>query len=216
MSNLATKLRREPSYLETGVILAQEGRQWLVAVGATRLEAERAAMCLVEPAAGDEVLVAHVEGRSFVLGVLVRSAANPNARVALDGDLELALPRGALRVTAQRGCEVTSAGPTTLVTPRVSVCAAEGEALVDKLRVLGKLAHVDVDRVALVADKIETACTRLWQRVKRSYRFVAEFDQLRAEHIDHRARQTARVHAENAVVTASVLAKIDGEQVHIG
>jgi hypothetical protein len=48
------------------------------------------------------------------------------------------------------------------------------------------------------------------------FRFVEEIDQTRAGTVDLRAQNLMAIRGENAVISARVLAKVDGEQIHIG
>ena len=217
MSNLAEKFHEEPGYLDRGVVVSARAGDYTLEVGGRRVEAERAAMCLLEPRVGDQVLVAAVRDDHFLLGVLRRAESDAAARLSVpDGDVELVAQRGSVRVAAQRGFDVTTAGDVAFTSRRLRLHAVEAEAVFEKLRVLGDVLHAEARKVVWAAEKVESVCERVWARVKRSYRFVEETDQLRAGNIDHRARGIARWHADNAVLTANHLAKIDGEQIHVG
>jgi len=215
MTNLAEKYTAEEAFLETGTIIPAAGQELTVDLGGRRQQAQRATMCLVEPEPGDQVLVASLPGTSFVLGVLSRPGQAAPA-MTFDGDVDLAVHHGKLRVTAQAGVDVVTPGTTTVDSERIAVRASEGEAMVGKLRWLGTQVEAKLAKLTTVAAKVDAYAERFAQRVKRYYRFVEEQDQVRAEHLDHRARGTARVHAQNTVVTADKLAKVDADQVHIG
>ncbi len=45
---------------------------------------------------------------------------------------------------------------------------------------------------------------------------MEELDQVKAEHIDYAASASMSLHAQNALVTAEELVKVDGEQIHVG
>jgi hypothetical protein len=68
----------------------------------------------------------------------------------------------------------------------------------------------------VVADSCDSVFDRLLQRVKRSYRFVEEHDQVRAAQIDYVAQNNASLRGENTLITAKDLVKVDGEQIHLG
>jgi hypothetical protein len=216
MSNAARKLDDQPGYLTIGKVVASRANVIVVELDGRAVDCERAAMCLLEPRRDDEVLVSEASGRRFVLGVLTRAATSDAARIGVDGDLELYVRRGRLSVTTQKGVDVQSAGEATLTAPRVALRAVEGEAMFDKVKLLAAGARVELGRLSFVAEKVDTLCERLWQRVKRSYRFVEETDQLRAGSIDQHARGLLRVHSDNAVITAKHLTKIDAGQIQLG
>jgi hypothetical protein len=52
--------------------------------------------------------------------------------------------------------------------------------------------------------------------VKRSYRFVEEADQVKAQRIDYAAEKSVCLRGENALVVAEELVKVDGGQIHLG
>lgn len=216
-SNLAAKMIEPIQHgsVVIGLAVGSSPRGWLVSIGGRELEATRAAMCLLEPRPGDEVLIAEVGERRFVLGVLARAPGSA-ARLSVEGDLELAVAAGALRVTAQRGVEVTTPAEASVTAARASLRALSADAVVEKARLLGGLLQLEATKVSTLAGTVETLCERLWQRAERAYRFVEGLDQLRAGNIDQRARQLARLHADNTVITAKHLAKVDAEQIHMG
>ena len=57
---------------------------------------------------------------------------------------------------------------------------------------------------------------RVSSRVKRSYRMVEECDHVRAEQIDYAAKKRLSLHGETALLTAQHLAKVEGDQIHLG
>jgi hypothetical protein len=216
MSNLAQHIEADASYLQAVAVLEAAAGRCVVEVGGRRVEARRAAMCLIEPRAGDEVLVAGVDDRHFVLGVLTRPEAGATTRLSVDGDLEVAVPKGRLRFTSQKGVDITTAGEAVVLAMKLTLRAVEGEAAFERARVLAGDARAEFRKLGVVAETVETVCERLWQRMKRSYRIIDETDQVRAGNIDHRARQLLRIHADHTAITAKHLAKIDGEQIHVG
>ena len=94
--------------------------------------------------------------------------------------------------------------------------AQKGTVAVQEIGFFGRLLQAEVAKVALVAQEVDSVVTRLSQRAKRVFRFVEEIDQTRAGTVDIRAQSLLGLRAENAVISARVLAKVDGEQIHIG
>lgn len=74
----------------------------------------------------------------------------------------------------------------------------------------------DVERVDAIFGKVEAVIERVLQRVKRSYRFVEETEQVRAERIDIAAESSMNLHAHDTMVTADGLVKVDAEQIQLG
>lgn len=213
MDNAVRRYQRPDTFMDAGYVV-DDGGSLAVVVGDVRSKAERAAACLTAPKPGDHVLVAFVGDACFIISVL--ESAEAGAHIDVEGDLAIAVRQGKLAITAQRGVEVHTAGDAELTAPRARLRVIDAEAMVDRLRWLGDKLNVDIKHVATVADTVDSFAQRVRSRAERAYRFVADFDQLRAGHIDHRAKGTVRVHGENTVVTANELAKIDGEQIHVG
>ncbi len=200
---------------ETGRVVLADDRVFAVRTPSGSRQARRAVSCLVEPEVDDRVLVAVEGGSAWVLAVLERRAGAPLS-LGAEGDVTFRLQNGAFAVAAQEGISLATAGDATVVAAGLHVDAAEGSMRVERMSYLGQFLRGEVERIQLVAGALDAFLERLVQKVKRSFRTVTEIDQLRAGQIDYTAEQNARIHAENAVVTAQKLVKIDGQQIHVG
>ena len=197
----ALKLQRTEAYLEKATVL-EAGDRLVVTQGPKSAVAERAAGCLLEPQVGDEVLLAAVGDELFVLSVLSRADANAPAVVSADGDLQLNAKHGGLSMAARDGIAFTTGASILMNSARLTLRAVEGSLMVRKLKAM--------------ADTVDAAAERVRQRVERSYRYVQTLDQVRAGTIDYKAEAIARVHAEDTIVSADKLVKMDGDQIHVG
>jgi Protein of unknown function (DUF3540) len=216
VKSAALKLSDEGVTQEMGRVIEAGGGLLRVRAAACEYEAKRALSCLVEPIADDIVLVALApNGAAYVLAVLEREEG---ARVTLsaEGELTLRQRHGRLTIAAQDGIDLVAAEDISLMGRALRVTAAEGSVVVEKLAVVGGAVLAELDRVKLVAHTFDAVLDRLSQRVRNAFRDVEETDQVRAERIDYTATSTMSLHAENAVVTAEQLVKIDGEQIHLG
>ncbi len=213
---LRKPLPASPVVQETGVV-----EEWTPAAAAVRtpsgvVHARRAVSCLVEPEAGDRVLLAtDEEGQAFVLAVLTR---RPGAAVRLgaEGDVTWSLPQGRFSVAAAQGVGLATAGEASIAAATLRVTAADAALHLDEVSFLGRLVHAQVETLKLVASALDQTLERFWHRVKRSYRFVAEQDHVRAGHLDYAAKENAHVRGRNTLVTAEQLVKVDAGQVHLG
>jgi hypothetical protein len=213
-SNAARSYETEPAYLEGARILECRKAELTVEAGARTLHARRAAACLLEPRPGDHVLLATVGGAAYVVTVLEREAGEP-ARVAVDGDLQIRVRRR-FQVTAQDGIDLTSGRDMALTAAELKLSAIEGNVFIRNLLMLGDRFEAQVTKLNLLAETVDTVAQRLRQKLQRCYRFVEGFEQLRAGTMDYKAKSFARVHAEDTLVTAERLVKLDGEQIHMG
>lgn len=215
MKSTARKLDFEEISQELGRVLRVEGSAIKVRCATGEHDARRAVSCLVEPVGDDQVIVAHTpNGAAYVLAVLER-APGAKATVRVDGDLELCLANGRFAVAAQDGIGLVSGKDVSVTAGELKVNAVEGSVVLQQLSFLGGFVRAEMEKVKLLAGTFDAVMERLSQKVKRSYRTV-ENDQLRAERIDYTAKSTMSLHAENALVTAEELVKIDGEQIHLG
>lgn len=178
-------------------------------------QARRAKSCLVAPEIGDEVLCAFAPNGDYVLAVLDGGEEAPT-RLATDGDLLLQSRGGRVAVSSASGVDIVTGGDLAMTSAELHVRARKGSIAVDELGFFGKLVQADIAKVVLAAKELDTTVSRLVQRAKRVFRFVEEIDQTRAGTIDLRAQDLIGIRGENAVISARVLAKLDGEQIHLG
>ncbi|MFO0552330.1 MAG: DUF3540 domain-containing protein [Polyangiaceae bacterium] len=182
------------------------------------IEARRAKSCLVAPEVGDRVLGALVDGTFYVLAVLegkVGGEPEPT-RLSADAGLRLESTGGRVTLCSAEGVDVLGARDVTITTREVAVNAKAATISVEELGFFGRVARAHLKKAELVATELDQVLTRFSQRAERAYRFVTELDQVRAGAVDIRAENVAAIRAENTLVTARVLAKVDGEQIHIG
>ena len=217
MRSLARK--QEPRALVTqefGTVVRADGAALVVETDAGELRAKRAKGCLLEPEAGDLVLIAvATDGRCYVLSVLEREDGAPGSIVA-DGDLNIKLPAGRLGVAAQDGIGLVSAKEVAVVSAGLSVNAVDGNVALQRLSFVGTLLRAEISKAKVFAGSLDSVLERLSQRVKRSYRIVEEADHVRAERIDYAAKGNLVIHSENAKITACHVVKIDADQIQVG
>jgi len=220
MDNLARESGEDDILQITGTVVDRKGPaakpgQFEVRSERGTFTAKRAVSCLVEPEPGDEVLLAVGTKRCHVLAVLEREDGAP-VTLTHDGDLRMRLLEGRFTVAAQKGISLMSGDDVSVVTGSMDVKAEHGNFIVKRLSVLGSYAQAEISKVKLVGQTLDTVVERVSQRVKRSYRWVAEIDQTKAEMIDYEAKKLMRIHGKAAVITSEDLVKVDGGQIHMG
>jgi hypothetical protein len=218
MHNLARKQQHDPEVAQTlGTVVGVEGGMLVVETETRRVLAKRATSCLLEPVPGDVVLLAAVdlEHPAYVLAVLEREAGAPGNIVA-DGDLGIKVPGGALSVVAAQGVRVVSTQEVNVVSGAVRVNAVDGSVTLERLSFLGKWVRAELGKAKVFGETLDSLLDRVSQRVKRSYRTVEECDYVRAEQLDYAAEKRLSLHGETALITAQNLAKVDGDQIHLG
>ena len=162
----------------------------------------RAVSCLVEPMAGDTVLITgDPDNQLFVIAVLQR-ADTSSIRISVEGDLTVGISKGRFSVAAGHGIDLVSAGEMTMISSELTVNASKGNIFFDQLFYLGRFFDAVLERIS--------------HKVKRSYRIVEEIDQVRSNMIDYRAAKNMSLRGQNTLVTAKDLVKIDSDQIHLG
>ena len=217
MNNLARKLDSESLSHEIGQVTGTgEAGLFAVRTAGGAYRAKRAVSCLIEPEEGDTVaLLTTATGTCYVTAVLEREAG-ATGRIVAEGNLEIQLRSGHFSVAAQEGVNLVTAKEVSLVGGSLRVHAQEGSVVLERLSFLGAFARAEVEKIKVVAGSLDQVLDRFSQRVKRSFRHVEELDQVKAEHIDYTAKSSMSLHAENALITAEELVKVDGEQIHVG
>ena len=125
---------RATAGLLQGIVRPGSGSGLVVAVEGVELVFVRAVSCLVEPVAGDEVLVFAAPGTCHVLAVLTRRGL---------GDVTLSLPdpSGALTISAP-SLRLESAARLDLAAPEVAVTTRRMHVVTDVLTQIARLASV--------------------------------------------------------------------------
>jgi hypothetical protein len=215
MDRLARKIESTEVFQETGTVLLVEEGRFVVRTGSGDFVAKRAVSCLVEPQASDQVLVAAASAGCYILAVLERQQG-AGAKLTLDGDLQIQLKHGRFTVAAQEGVSLASGKDVSMVSQEIHVHAGLGSFVLERLSLLGTTVVAEIERAKLIAGTFDSVLERLTEKVKRSYRFVEEFDQVRAERIDYVAKKLMSLRGQNAIVTAEELVKVDADQIHLG
>jgi len=170
--------------------------------------ARKAASCLLEPRSGDRVLVCGPTLESaWIIAVLERREPGP-ARLAFDGDAELAVTGGSLNLRAERTLGLESG--------TLKLRAREGVALIDRCHWVGRECAALVGRLRLTGNLLETFVDRITQFAKQSLRSVEEMDQVRSGVVDYQAEKTMNLRGRELLATAEELVKVDGGQIHLG
>jgi hypothetical protein len=214
--NRATNLQSTEIVQETGIVVSCDVEGLKVRGGCGLYRASRAVSCLVEPTEGDIVLLATEQsGKAYVLAVLERHAVG-KTRIVAEGDLEFKLAGGRFSVAARDGIGFTSSKDVKFVSAELNVNAVQGNFAFQRATAVGKYLQTEFERVKTFAISCDSVFQRWSQRVKNAYRRVEGTDQLRADQVDYRSRETMNLHGNNTVLTAKKLVKVDGEQIHVG
>ena len=175
--------------------------------------ARRATSCLIEPRVGDRVwfvIEAGLPGqqRCFVTAVLEREAAERPAQLSVEGASEVSVQADRLTLRADTRLDL-QAGEMHAQARLARVVLGECSAVMRTL-------FTHASKVTLVGKLVETFADKLGSYSKTSLRTVEALDQVQSGTIDYRAKTSAQIHAEHALVTGAELVKVEGGQIHLG
>jgi hypothetical protein len=178
------------------------------------VSAARAVSCLVEPSAGDKVLLSvDMTGEAYVLSVL--ASASPVA-LAIDGDVRLAVRSGSFTVAADKDLTFSCSGELTAASGGISVHASTGNAVIERMSFMGQALKTQFKRVRSVAQSMDQVFRRFTMRAQESSRYVKEHDEVQAGSQRVLVEDLCALHAKNHSVMAEEQVVINAEQIHMG
>ncbi|WP_340620522.1 DUF3540 domain-containing protein [Xenorhabdus siamensis] len=159
----------------------------------------RAASCLLTPEPGDTVLVMTVDSQLWVLAVLERAEQHHPAEISVPGDLA-----------------ISSQGDLSLNSNGLNIAASTGNCHISKMQYSGESLSAWVSITQLVGNKFESVWQTVTQLSNRLFRHTTQTEQVQAGQLDMQAESYIRLHAQNTMMSAKAVTKIDAEQIHIG
>ncbi|KOC88891.1 DUF3540 domain-containing protein [Winslowiella iniecta] len=159
----------------------------------------RAASCLLVPAVGDAVLLVTIEQGVWVLAILDRSSPRQTAELSTES---------ALRIVSQ--------GELSLSSKQFRITAEEADCHIHALKYSGESLSAWVNLTSLVGKRCESVWQTITQISNNVFRKTSQTEHLRAGQLDIKAENYLRMHAQNTVITAKAIAKVDAGQIHMG
>jgi len=215
MDNLARALDKEENFLEYGTVKLAEGGAFSVAAESGIVAAKRSFSCLVEPLPRDMVLVSRAASGCYILAILERHG-DQHACLSFEGDADLRVKQGRLRVAAQEGIDLVSAKDTVLVSPELSINSVQAEVSIQHISFFGTFLQGQIERIKLIGQACDSIFERVSQRVKRCYRWVDELDQLKAGQLNYLVKKLMSLRGKYSVLTAEEDVRIDGDKILMG
>jgi hypothetical protein len=211
----APKLRTDLRRLASGRVLLSEGQIYSVALDdGDEVIARRAASCLLAPKAQDRVVVACLP-EPYILAVLERQGQQA-AEIDIDGDVRISAPTGKLELAGAAGLSLITKRSLSLLSDTFKLRSRQGEIVVKQLSAIAGAAQAQAQKLSFIAQSYDGLVDRIVIRAKQVFRFVEQYDQARARHLDYRGEETLQLNGKHTAVTADHVVKIDGEQVHVG
>jgi hypothetical protein len=176
--------------------------------------ARRAASCLLQPAAGDTVLVAEVADSLWVLAVLVRG--DSPAVLPLPADSTLKVAQGGLKIAVQEELTLAAGKQLSAVAPEISVQAARAGFSLGVLQLAAGLVDAAVDQVKTVATLLDTVAERVRLKAGSTHRQVQDLEHVQAGQLNVAVKTVLNLRGKHAVMSAESEVRLDGERIHLG
>ena len=190
-----------------GILDFDAAGELVVASGALRLHARRAASCLLEPAAGDSVACLRIApDEVWVMAVLQREEGAANV-VRCPGNLRIAVDGGALELAAAR---------VGLRSDALDIDARQLRVNADTAEVVGRQLSVIGTGIKLVGSVLSSVMDRVQHFSRHYLRTTDGIDRVAATHVECEARQLLRLEGEHTLVNGRELVKARGAQIHFG
>ncbi|MEA1936193.1 MAG: DUF3540 domain-containing protein [Thermodesulfobacteriota bacterium] len=218
MQELAEKVEYSRPIMEYGYVQEAGERYFSVLTSYGGVISERAVSCLVQPEAGDTVLLSvDMSGNAFILSVLKRDVTEGmETDIVFDGPVNVQVKGGDLSLTSDIGMTIAAGEGLSFAGQKISVDADEGAAKISKLEFIGTFLDSQIKKVKHVADTVDTVYRRLTERLVNAVRFVKEEEEVQTGSTRYLVEDTLTMHSKNAVHMAEEIVTINAEQVHLG
>jgi hypothetical protein len=172
------------------------------------LGAGRAASCMLEPRAGDLVLIAVSAGADPIIVAVLNRDSNAAATLSVPGTvgLRLAAPEIALSASGALTADVHS----------IAVNAEVGRFAIRTSRVFGDMAFVALNTLEAIYTKLQIYADKLITKAGSSLRIVDDTDSSIASTMLVQAKQTYSLQSTQTILTSTHDTRIDGERISMG
>jgi hypothetical protein len=216
VKNLATEINCDTAVVETGKVQLSSDRLYMVDTPSGRIPAAKSVSCLVEPLPGDTVLISQsASGKSYILSILERED-DRRVDLVFNGDVDLKTKDGRLRLAAQKGLDLVSAGETAMVSGELSINSLQAEINIQRLSFFSTFLHGQIQRIKLIGQSCDSVFERVSQNVKRCFRRVEEIEQLNAGQLDYKVKKLMSLRGKYSILTAQEDVRIDGDKILMG
>lgn len=168
--------------------------------------------CLIEPMAGDRVLVSRSEDECFILAVLARTSDERT----INAPGRLTVRAQHLDLRGEAGSVLASHGSTEISGRQFKLRSTEARVHAGRMSVIADSGEARISAVRLIADRIETVSDRIAQCARQVIRRVEEVESLQAGNVIQRIRENLFSRSKRVSLTASKDVHVDGERIHMG
>ena len=212
---LMKKTSPRPVALSYGQVTGRKEARWFVLTDDGRmLGAQKADGCLLTPELHDLVLLSEDGGNDgFILNVLVKSGRRsailiPGAGEITSGEGELSLTANTIAVQAAEGASFAA--------PEVSFTGVTAKASFLSFSFIAQILEARIGKAATMIETLDMVCGRLTERLKTSFRWIENFEQIKAGRISTIVKERFAVRARHASVLTEEEVSIDGRKIRLG
>ncbi len=169
--------------------------------GGQSIRATCCASCLLQPLAGDEVLVYldHTEKEYFVLAVLKRAAHTPH-RYSLSENVNLVAQNGHLHIAANA----------------IELTADQGKFNIDRFEGIYKDKSEKADTMTTVANLVRHQIDRVISRIRNSFRLIEGLDRTQAANIQQTADHQILLRSDFTKLRSEHVVKVEARKIDLG
>lgn len=215
----AMAIRPHPgTIIEQGQVLAVDEEEMLVQTPSATIRAGTAFSCLIQPRAGDQVLVSvDQSGPGYVLAILERpEVAAGQTELVLKGTTNLHVHNGTLHLSADEDVNLAARHSLGLTAPELDVQTRQSRLVTERLQVKARSVSGRFKRLKLVALEVENIFHQLTQRMFEYLRLVRDHEEAQVGSARYLVEDTWTTQSRNQVHMAEEIVKINAGQVHLG
>lgn len=194
------------------VVVSAESGLWRIEINGRTLKAKQAFSCLVEPQAGDTVLVSGAGQALYILAILERDTGTMRLSLAEETDICGAQN---LSLTSTESLTLCSDRLTQLSTQQV-IKSAEIIGQFDTGLVSGERMTVRIGRLQLITDWLQSMAKQAVQQFQNYTRRTEEMDKVETGNMAHSSRGLYSMNSKHTIMVSEKDTRIDGEHIHMG
>lgn len=187
----------------------------MVDIGAAVINARTAFSCLVEPMAGDTVLINRSGKDYYVLAVLEREQQQ-DMTLAFPASVKMTASEGRIDFIAGKDINLSSTANTRLISKNISMTSAAMEICTARFTAHASQIETHSQSVKLYTDLLSTVTEKIIQKTGMLVRWVETVETLSIGNLIQNVRRNYTSHSNQAVITARKDMRIDGERIHMG
>ncbi len=204
--------------IEYGVIhgVGENNSQYVVQSTAGVFVANRAFSCVIQPEAGDKVMVSRDNNRQCHILAIIERSIGDSATLAFEGDINLSSKKGKISVSAGESIDMVTTGKVSVFSKEIDLVANKSLINIEQITAVGDELNSNMQRVKVFADSIDTVAGRLTQHLKNAFRIIEGVDQTKAGEMLTTIKNLFSLRSRQAAVLAKKDMKIDAERIHMG